>query len=268
MRIKINANQYNSISYKLRISFALVIVSVCFISQLSVAGLPEQLFESGSKAYLDGEWEKAIDSWQQIESSGYVGGELFYNLGNGYFQVGKLGYAILYWEKAAHLIGEDEDVSHNLEIARKQLRDKLDGEVRLPVWDWFDNFRAGLSTGILSFGLILITVLLFGVLSLHRWVWRSSSRLKWVTSVITIILILNLSLLMLRARDDSSNKFGVFIVSEAEVLSAPAIGTGKMLFTLHEGTKVRLIREVDDWFEIDAGKERQGWIKRITVGVI
>ena len=252
----------------MRILLFFTILTSFLSVQILFAGLPEQLFETGNKAYLDGNWNEALKSWKQIESSGYLGGELYFNMGNAYFQKNQLGEAILYWEKASTLLVDKTDVLHNLEIARKRLVDKLDDEVHLPVWDWFDNFRSRFSTGILAWGAILFCFLLFAVISLQRWMWRSSVLLKYSISLFAVFFAVNTSLLYLEARDENLNRYCVFVSHEAEVLSAPAFGTGKMLFSLHEGTKVRIIRQVDDWFEIDAGKQRQGWVRSDAVGVI
>lgn len=245
-----------------------LILLLCFTTQWSYAGLAEQLFEAGNKAYLEGDWDEALKSYRQIESSGYIGGELYYNMGNACFQTNRLGEAILYWERASTLLIDKADVTHNLEIARKRLVDKLDDEVRLAVWDWFDDFRSRFSTELLSWGAILLSFLLFAFVSLKRWVWRSAAIFKYSIMLSLTLLIVNVSLLYLEARDENINRYCVFVVPEAEVLSAPAAGTGKMLFSLHEGTKVRIVRQVDDWFEIDAGKQRQGWVKSNAVGVI
>jgi len=43
-------------------------------------------------------FDEAVKLYNQIIDNGYEGAELYYNLGNAYFRLGKLGYAILYYE--------------------------------------------------------------------------------------------------------------------------------------------------------------------------
>ena len=86
--------------------------------------------------------------------------------------------------------------------------------------------------------------------------------------IFLILLVFDLAFITLKARDDMRLREGILLVDQAEVLSAPAQGTGKLLFTLHEGTKVRIYRKLEGWYEISAGKDRQGWIKREALGVI
>ena len=251
-----------------RLPLLLLLLSVpCLLPAAS----SDLLFEAGNTAYLAGDWHEALNRWSEIEESGSYGGELFYNMGNAYFKIGEIGEAILYWEKAALLIGEDVDLATNLQIARAQLEDRLDEEVRLPVWDWFDGFRARFSAGLLVWGAIFLSFLMFLGLGLRRWIFESDmirGWLKWSSWILLVLLVLNLSLLMLKARDDSTVRYGVLVLPEAEILSAPNATSGKLLFSLHEGTKVRIVRHLDDWYEVSIGRERQGWIKRDALGVI
>ncbi len=238
---------------------------------LSYAGDAELLFEAGNRAYLDGDWNEAKAKWKQVEDLGFIGGSLYYNLGNAYFKTGELGEAILYWERAAKLTGEDGDITVNLKIARAQIDDKLDEQVRLPVWDWFDSRRDRLSAGFITSMGVLLSLLTFGLMGIRRWVFRSgllSERLKSVTIVLGVLLVIDLSMVALKARDETVGRLAVFVVPESEVLSAPAVGSGKLLFTLHEGTKVRVVRTLEGWVEVSAGKEKQGWVKTESLGLI
>jgi len=235
------------------------------------AGDAELLFEAGNKAYLDGDWDGALDKWRQVEQRGYSGGELYYNLGNAYYKKGELGEAILYWERAANILGEEGDVATNLQIARTRVTDKLDESVRLPVWDWFDRLRDRFSAGLVAWGSVFLMFVLFGILSLRRWVVREggwNQRLKSVAWVVAVLLLIGLSQNGLKARDESVRREGILTAVEAEVLSAPALGSGKLLFTLHEGTKVRVLRKLEGWIEISAGKDKQGWVKDNAIGII
>ncbi|MCF7810412.1 DUF3211 domain-containing protein [bacterium] len=249
---------------------ALALLTLLFSHQL-FADNQELLFEAGSKAYLDGDWTLALKHWRQIEQAGYQSGDLFYNIGNASYKSGDLGQAILYWEKAAKLIGENDDLTANLKIARSHLIDDIDDTVRLPVWDWFDRLRARFTAGSLAFFGVILSFLTFALLGLRRWLVRSSRKRKQILIVIWcafVLLIFDLALFTLHARDDVTQAEGIILATEAQILSAPAQGTGKLLFTLHEGTKIRLLRKLEGWYEISAGKEMQGWIKKDALGVI
>ncbi len=249
----------------------LIPIILLLLPVISLAGDAELLFEAGNRAYLDGDVADALTKWKQVEGLGFGNGELYYNLGNAYFKTGELGEAILYWEKATKLTSGDPDISVNLEIARARIDDKLDEQVRLPVWDWFDRLRDRFSAGFLTWLAVLFSMLTFGLLAARRWLFRFgtlTNKMKPVAILFALLLVADLSLIWLKARDETVGRMAVFVVPEAEVLSAPAVGSGKLLFTLHEGSKVRVVRMLEGWVEISAGKERQGWVKAETIGLI
>jgi len=229
------------------------------------------LFEAGNREYLDGNYVEALDRWLQIEKDEYQAAELYYNIGNAYFKLNELGEAIQYWEKASLLLGEDEDLKANLTIARLKLVDKLEEEVRLPVWDWFDQFRSMLSDTMLTTFAIILCFLLFALLSMRKWIAKRSkgkSTIAIFAWILLVVLFLDLGFIGLQMKDDSAKREGVMIAKEVEVLSAPAMGTGKLLFSLHEGTKVRVIRSMTGWHEISVGKKKHGWVQSSQVGLI
>lgn len=71
--------------------------------------------EAGTKAYNEGDFERAIDEWRtcndSYEEQGIQDADLLYNLGNAYFRSAKLGYAIYYFESALRLRPNDAESS-------------------------------------------------------------------------------------------------------------------------------------------------------------
>ncbi|MBM3326833.1 MAG: tetratricopeptide repeat protein [Calditrichaeota bacterium] len=259
-------------SMKFRLILTLTIgFALLSLPTLVFAGDAELLFEAGNHAYLQGDYAEALEKWKQVESMGIGDGVLFYNLGNVYYKLDHLGEAILYWEKAARRRGEDADISANLAIAHARLADKTEEQVRLPVWDWFDSLRGRFSAAALGWISVILSFALFAALGVKRWLLKSifwQARLKWLAAFLTIFIALDLGFLTLKARDETSRLQGVMLVPQSEVLSAPTEGSGKLLFTLHEGTKVNVLRRVGGWFEIAISKDKQGWVKEAAVGII
>lgn len=85
----------------------------------------ERLFKDGNQFYQEGQFAQALECYAKLDSLGYQSGALYYNMGNTYYRLGAIGYAILYYEKAAKLIGEDEDLRTNLELARLRTKDRI-----------------------------------------------------------------------------------------------------------------------------------------------
>ncbi len=82
--------------------------------------------QKGNELYKNNQYQLAIDEYNKLIKLGYEGTSLYYNLGNAHYRLGKVGYAILYYEKALKLSPGDEDVKHNLSLVKLNLKDKVD----------------------------------------------------------------------------------------------------------------------------------------------
>ncbi len=248
-----------------------VTMTLIFALMPAVAASPDLLFQAGNKAYLEADYQKALSNWQQIENMEYEGAELFYNMGNSHYKLSHLGMAILYWEKALKISGEDDDLKANLAIAETRLTDQIEKSVSLPVWGWIAEIRSIFSDQLLSVSGVLICLLIFSIMALRRWVVLGviiQKMLKSSLVALIVLMMLNLTLILLQVRDEAAARQGVIIQHTAEILSAPAEGTGTLLFTLHEGTKVSVLRGMEGWYEISFGSSKQGWVTADKLGVI
>ncbi|HEX9252844.1 MAG TPA: tetratricopeptide repeat protein, partial [Ignavibacteriaceae bacterium] len=59
--------------------------------------------QKANELYKNNQYQLAIDEYNKLISQGYEGASLYYNLGNAHYRLGKVGYAILYYEKALKL---------------------------------------------------------------------------------------------------------------------------------------------------------------------
>ena len=60
---------------------------------------------------------------------------------------------------------------------------------------------------------------------------------------------------------------GIVIAEKTDARSGPKEDY-LLQFTLHEGAKFSIIKDVQDWYEIELSKDLRGWIPKITVDII
>ena len=102
------------------LSFLLLCINISF------AASEQDLISQGDHFYQIGNFAQASQFYQQVVSGGYESPTLYYNLGNSYYRLGKIGYAILNYERAQKLAPGDEDIAHNLALANSRIVDKID----------------------------------------------------------------------------------------------------------------------------------------------
>ena len=143
-----------------------IILLAIFASAVFANTEVNSLMQSGNELYKNNQYQSAIDEYNKLVKQGYEGTSLYYNLGNAHYRLGKVGFAILYYEKALKFSPGDEDTKHNLALAKRNLKDKVD---ELPPFFIFNIWEAMLASFSVSGWTIIIYIifilLLFSVIA-------------------------------------------------------------------------------------------------------
>ena len=93
---------------------------------VSMAETPEEIFDRGNAAYADGRYEEAAEALRSLARYRIRDPVLEYNLANAEFRVGRLGWAILHYERARRMSPTDPDIADNLRFARSFCFDRVE----------------------------------------------------------------------------------------------------------------------------------------------
>ncbi len=226
------------------------------------ASVQVEFYQEGNRLYQEGDFEGALSSYLRVVEAGLESGEVYYNIGNTYFKVGDLARAILHYERARRLLPSDEDVRVNLDLARSLTADEIEPLPRfwvLDAWSWWVDL---LPRSILLFLVALAYVA--GMTGVILLVWkRGGSAALWGGHValaaggVLLVLGLNLAIQLGLGRSEEA----VIMVPQVEVLSAPVDDETLIIFTVHEGTKVRVDRRAEAWAEVVLEDGKVGWVR-------
>ena len=81
------------------------------------AGAAAGQYNEANALYRAGNFAAARRSYLEVVDSGVEDARIYYNLGNACFKSGKLGEAILWYERARRLLPHDEDIEANLRFS-------------------------------------------------------------------------------------------------------------------------------------------------------
>jgi len=87
--------------------------------RLFAASGGEDLFTQANRAFAGGHYADAIRDYETVATKQGFSAPLLFNLANAYFRDGKIGRAILNYERALVLTPKDADIEANLRLARK-----------------------------------------------------------------------------------------------------------------------------------------------------
>ena len=238
----------------------LLVVLIFFLANTAFSSVENaEIYNSANAHYTNKEYFEALELYLELANRGIQNPALFYNLANTYFKIGMKGYAVLYFERALLLKPFDGDIRANLNHVHAQLEDKI-----LPLYDegMFRIMKIALSfirikiTVYLEsvlLGLLIILLLLFLFLPHYR------KRLKKTIIIIGVLYAVALIGMISQYTYNKRHPEGIILQKALDVKSSP-LAESETLFTLHEGTKFKLIEQRGDWVRLTIADGRQGWM--------
>jgi tetratricopeptide (TPR) repeat protein len=226
---------------------------------------PDIWFNEANKAYTEGDYQQAVDLYSKILEQGIESGEVYFNMGNSYYKMNDIGRAILYYEKAKKYIDGDPALEQNLQLARLRIVDKIEPIPQLFIVEWWSTITHIFSLNSLLWlciSLFSIVILLIIINLLHA--RQYLRRLIWSSAALSVLIfVITLS----RIYEFETTQFGVILEKKVSVVSEPDIG-GTEVFILHEGTKVKINRMLNEWLEISIPDGKTGWLRNNYLEVI
>jgi len=245
-----------------------ILIQIFFVISVSLADQAMDMFLEANLLYQDGQFEAAIELYENIRTGNYESGELYYNLANAYYKAGNIGKARLNYERALLWLEGDESVIQNLELLKLRLVDQIEQPPKLFINVWWDALLNMFNTNTLGvvvlalFWIVLIAAAIFLYYRKRGWLkWKS----VFVTSFVIWLFILTIWINKIYLFE--TEKYGVILASTITVYAEPAEDTTE-LFVLHEGTRVKIERSSSGWLEIRLSDGKTGWLVSDILEVI
>ena len=223
-------------------------------------------FDNANAAYNAGQFEKAVMLYKQILESGQHSAELYFNLGNSYYRLNQVGESIFYFEKAKQLEPTDEDINVNSAFAQNMAIDAVEVLPKSQVTQLKDNIIEFFSQEGWAYFIILLAWLF--VLFWGLYLWNKIPFIKrtfFVTSLILAFLLIgSLFIAVIKSANTSDTTYGILFNEKMEVWAEPN-SRAEVLFLLHEGTKVQMLDQLQEWQKIRIANGSEGWIKNAKV---
>ena len=220
----------------------------------------DQIFESANNYYSNGDYNSAINLYVQIVDSGYESHSLYYNLGNSHYKLNNIAESNYYFEMARKLSPNDSDININLSFAQNMRVDKIE---KLPI-SQLEGIRVKIINlfSANSWKIIFLIFIWSICISVFLYIYYADPYKKKLFFNISIVLILISCLvywISYEKKMESDKLYGIIYPKEIEVWSEPN-KLSELKFLLHEGTKVELINQAQDWTNIRLQNGTTGWL--------
>ncbi len=185
-------------------------------------------------------FQEALRAYEALVAAGCRNGQLFFNLGDAYYRLGRIGKAIVNYRRAQRLLPRSAAVEENLRLARRKLEDKplpLDAPelARLAAfWYFYLTLDELLVALLAAYGVLM--ALLFALVFSRR-PWLKPLALGWAA----VVLALAVSFAV-KFKSEALTRRGVVVAESAAV----RYGDGthySVKFTVHEGAELVVLDE-------------------------
>ncbi|MEN8225725.1 MAG: tetratricopeptide repeat protein [Bacteroidota bacterium] len=229
---------------------------------LLLAGTEQQsVITEADTAYNAEQYIEAIEKYEMVLSQGFESAELYYNLGNAYFNRNNLPAAILNYERAKVLAPRDADIIFNLSIANSMIPDKIETVPEIFYVRWWKALRNSFNLHSWTISSISIFVLL--IISIGIFILSGSIFMRkfafWAGLVFILANIACLSMTYRKHEIQSKHLEAIVFDPTITIKSSPN-KLGKDLFVIHEGTKVFIMEEMNEWANIKIANGSTGWM--------
>jgi len=235
------------------------------ITLLSLYAASEETYINANRSYAEENFEQALGLYLELEEEGVESADLFYNIGNAYYRLSKIGRSIQYYRKALRLNPWDGDIKNNLKFAEEGIIDKIEMSTENRVkaiiffWYYFFNLR-----------MLAIFTAIFSVCMWTFLIIRLYKRKEFISWSFYLFFILTLVFSIstgIKYYANKALKSGVVIAREIPVRSS-ANERGVVLFNLHEGTSVKIKDTLGAFYRIELRDSKGGWVNKNFIGVI
>lgn len=220
------------------------------------------LWQKANGYYQRKQYDSAIACYQQVAATGKVNANLFYNTGNSYYRLSRIGPAVLYYEKALRLDPENKTIADNLLLAKKRIDNPV-AEIS-PVF--FERWWHGLLYAINANGWAAILLLLFcatAILVSFSIAGKIRYPGRWVTFSSALLLIAGVITFSSYRNATNSGK-AVVMIANISLLDTPKPGA-KISSNVPEGTTVKLVQESGAYANVELPNGRRGWVNSNTI---
>lgn len=225
--------------------------------------------EQANSAYSSGNFETALELYQQEVAEKGESATIYYNMGNCYYRLNQIASCILFYERSLLLNPGNSDARFNLEIAKLKTVDRIEPVDEFFLTTWFRSIRNSMSTNEWSyFSIVCFILVIVGAFLFFFSRKIVLKKIGFFSGLALIIFVIFGNIFAYQLKKELTNRDTAVIFSPTTTIKSSPDNSGTDLFNLHEGTKVTVKRKLGDWSEIETADGNVGWIRSKEIEII
>lgn len=221
-----------------------------------------QNFDKANDLYRAEKYEAAAQEYEKIVASGKESADVYFNLGNSYYKLAKVGPSIYNYEKALLLNPHDSDIANNLKFAQKMQIDEVKEFQASGISTLVSNFTSAFHYNVWGWLTIFSAFLFLAAFAIYYFTQTSSyKRISFGAMIILFISIFITASAGFYQKSIIDNEFPAIVYVGTATVKGEPNESATDAFILHEGTKVTILERLEKWYKIALADGNEGWIE-------
>jgi tetratricopeptide (TPR) repeat protein len=238
-------------------------------SSFFISAQNETLFNSGTEAYNQGDYNKAIESYLKILENGQHSAELYYNLGNSYYKLNQIAPSIYYYEKALLLKPNEPEIKNNLGYAQNMTLDAIETMPKTGLAKIYQNVVGIFSFdqwGYMAVGFMILFVVLY--IAFYYLKYATQKRITLISGMLFLLMAITTAVIAFISYEDFKADRPAIVFSDEVIIKSEPNERSQEIFRLHEGTKLNVLEEYNDWKKIRIADGQMGWLSAESIKLL
>jgi tetratricopeptide (TPR) repeat protein len=223
------------------------------------AGDQNDYWKKGNDYYQQKQYDSAAYYFEQIATLKPRNAEVYYNLGNTYYRLNRISFAVLNYERALRTDPSYKDAKDNLLLAQSRISNYIPATEDIFFVNWWRSLTSGTKATAWSVCALICFILIIGLLSAKRMEKLNISLPPQFTGLLGFLCGCFLLLAFAASRHMEVHNRAVVMQNDAPLMNNEQ--KGKPLILVPEGTTVKIQTEKGTWAEVALPDGRSGWIE-------
>lgn len=222
------------------------------------------------EAYANGDYQLAIQLYEQILETQGEAAAIYYNLGNSYYKGTNIAKAILNYERALLLAPGDADIRFNLDLAKSKTVDKITPLSEIFFITWIKSIANLLNSDVWAIIAVVFFLSFIFLICIYLFVKKLVVRkFAFFLSLLSLLLCVVSNFAASYQKGIREDKNSAIVMQPSVTIKSTPDNSGTDLFILHEGCKVEIKdNSMREWKEIRLEDGNVGWIPANAIEII
>jgi len=239
---------------------------ICLLLCLSCAADDKAgvYWQKGNQFYSQKAYDSAAACFELIAAQKPVNAVLYYNLGNTYYRLNRIGPAVLNYERCLNIDPQFRDAKENLLLTETRISNHIQTVSDIFFIKWWNSLTHPVKAAAWSVSALVVFVLACVILLIRK---INKTQTKFlpvqVVYVLGFVWCILITLAIVASNKQMRNVGAVVMQNDTPLLNNEL--HGKPITQLPEGTVVTILEEKDMWVNVRISDGRSGWVQNTLI---